>query len=89
MAAIFGSRRSSWPTVSRFIRASLEAESCQATQSQGGHRMKLHANAALDLNGRRRLCERVIVEGWTVTKAAEGAEVSVRTARKWVRRLPR
>jgi transposase InsO family protein len=48
--------------------------------------MKLHANAALSLNGRRRLCERVIVEGWTLAKAAEAAEVSVRTAPKWVRR---
>jgi transposase InsO family protein len=48
--------------------------------------MKLHANAALSLNGRRRLCERVIVDGWTLTKAAEAAEVSVRTAGKWVRR---
>jgi transposase len=48
--------------------------------------MKLHANAALSLNRRRRLCERVVVEGWTLTKAAEAAEVSVRTARKWVRR---
>jgi transposase InsO family protein len=48
--------------------------------------MKLHANAALSLNRRRRLCERVVVERWTVTKAAEAAEVSVRTARKWVRR---
>src|SRR4051794_41913358 len=48
--------------------------------------MKLHANAALSLNRRRRLCERVVVEQWTATKAAEAAEVSVRTARKWVRR---
>src|SRR5919201_620099 len=48
--------------------------------------MKLHANAALSLNRRRRLCERVVIDGWTVTKAAEAAEVSVRTARKWVRR---
>ena len=48
--------------------------------------MKLHANAALSLNRRRRLCERVVVEGWTLTKAAEAADVSVRTARKWVRR---
>src|SRR4051794_2592115 len=45
--------------------------------------MKLHANAALSLNKRRTLCHRVIVEGWTLTEAAE---VSVRTARKWVRR---
>jgi transposase len=28
----------------------------------------------------------VIVEKWTLTKAAEAAEVSLRTARKWVRR---
>src|SRR4051794_26769495 len=48
--------------------------------------MKLHANAALSLNRRRRLCERLVVEQWTATKAAEAAEVSVRTARKWVRR---
>jgi transposase len=48
--------------------------------------MKLHANAALSLNRRRRLCERVVVEEWTVTKAAEAAEVSVRTSGKWVRR---
>src|SRR4051812_42513564 len=48
--------------------------------------MKLHANAALSLNRRRRLCERVVVEKWALTKAAEAAEVSVRTARKWVRR---
>jgi len=48
--------------------------------------MKLHANAALSLNRRRRLCERVVFDEWTLTKAAEAAEVSVRTARKWVRR---
>src|SRR3954469_7852135 len=44
--------------------------------------MKLHANAALSVNRRRRLCERV-VDGWTVTEAAEAADVSVRTAREW------
>jgi transposase InsO family protein len=48
--------------------------------------MKLHANAALSLNKRRLLCERVVVEQWTLTKAAEAAEVSVRCARKWVGR---
>jgi transposase len=47
--------------------------------------MKLHGNAALSLNKRRRLVARV-EQGWTQTKAAEAAEVSVRTARKWVRR---
>jgi transposase InsO family protein len=48
--------------------------------------MKLHANAALSLNKRRMLCRRVVEEDWTVTKAAEAAEVSVRCARKWVAR---
>jgi transposase InsO family protein len=46
--------------------------------------MKLHANAALSLNKRRVLCRRVVEENWTLTKAAEAAEVSVRCARKWV-----
>jgi transposase InsO family protein len=49
--------------------------------------MKLHANAALSWNGRRRLVERVVVEGWTLTAAAEAAGVSVRCARKWVGRF--
>jgi transposase len=48
--------------------------------------MKLHANAALSLNKRRDLCRRVEMEGWTLTKAAKAAEVSVRCARKWVGR---
>jgi transposase len=48
--------------------------------------MNLHANAALSLNKRRLLCERVVDERWTVTMAAEAAEVSVRCARKWVGR---
>ncbi len=48
--------------------------------------MNLHANAALSLNKRRGLCRRVVVEGWTLTRAAEAAEVSVRCARKWVGR---
>lgn len=48
--------------------------------------MNLHANAALSLNRRRLLCRRVVDGGWTVTKAAEAAEVSVRCARKWVGR---
>src|SRR4051794_39347547 len=68
------------------MRASLEAESCQATQSQGGHRMKLHANAALSLNQRRRMVGRVVEQGWSLTKAAEAAEVSDRTCMKWVDR---
>jgi transposase InsO family protein len=48
--------------------------------------MKLHANAALSLKGRRQLCRRVVEEGWTVTEAAAAAEVSVRCARRWVGR---
>ena len=48
--------------------------------------MKLHANAALTLVKRRRLAKRVVDEQWTVTQAAEAAEVSVRCARKWVTR---
>lgn len=48
--------------------------------------MNLHANAALSLNRRRLLCRRVVDERWTLTKAAEAAEVSIRCARKWVGR---
>jgi transposase InsO family protein len=48
--------------------------------------MKLHRNAALSWSGRRRLAERVAVEGWTLVAAAEAAGVSVRCARKWVAR---
>jgi transposase InsO family protein len=46
--------------------------------------MNLHANAALSWSGRRRLCELVVEEGWTVVAAAAAAGVSVRCARKWV-----
>jgi transposase InsO family protein len=48
--------------------------------------MKLHGNAALSWHGRRRLAERVVEQGWTLTAAAEAAGVSVRCARKWVAR---
>ena len=51
--------------------------------------MRLHRNAALSWSGRRRLCERVVVGGWTLTAAAEAAGVSVRCARKWVGRYRR
>jgi transposase InsO family protein len=51
--------------------------------------MELHANAALSWSGRRRLVERVVVEGMTVTAAAAAAGVSVRCARKWVGRYRR
>src|SRR5215207_9436812 len=48
--------------------------------------MKLHANAALSLKGRELLVQRVVEEGWSLTKAAEAAEVSESTAREWARR---
>jgi transposase InsO family protein len=48
--------------------------------------MDLHGNAALSWSGRRQLARRVVVEGWTLTAAAEAAGVSVRCARKWVAR---
>src|SRR5260221_10502198 len=48
--------------------------------------MKLHANAALSLKGRRGLCRRVVDGERTLSEAAAAAEVSVRCGRKWVRR---
>jgi transposase InsO family protein len=48
--------------------------------------MNLHANAALSWTGRRRLCELVVEQGWTVAAAAQAVGVSVRCARKWVGR---
>ena len=48
--------------------------------------MNLHANAALSWTGRRRLCELVVDEGWTLAAAAASAGVSVRCARKWTSR---
>jgi transposase InsO family protein len=49
--------------------------------------MKLHGNAALSLKKRELLVGRVVEEGWSLTKAAEAAEVSERTAGGWVRRF--
>ena len=48
--------------------------------------MKLHANAALSLNQRRRLARRINEEGWSAAKVAGVQEVSQPTARKWARR---
>ena len=48
--------------------------------------MKLHGNAALTPKQRQRLARRVVEQGWSLGEAAEAAEVSERTARKWVRR---
>jgi len=48
--------------------------------------MKLHANAALSLKQRERMVLRVVERGWSITRAAEAAEVSARTCSKWVAR---
>src|SRR3954447_11577124 len=48
--------------------------------------MRLHANAALSLRQRHRMVVRVVEHGWSLTKAAEAAEVSDRTCSKWVGR---
>lgn len=49
--------------------------------------MKLHGNAALSLKKRKLLVGRVIDEQWSLAEAAAAAEVSGRTARKWVERF--
>jgi transposase InsO family protein len=49
--------------------------------------MKLHGNAALSLKKRKLLVSRVVDEGWSLTRAAAAAEVSERTAGKWVDRF--
>ncbi len=49
--------------------------------------MTLHRNARTCPNSRRLIADRVLVEGWSLTAAAEAAGVSVPTARKWVRRF--
>jgi transposase InsO family protein/transposase len=48
--------------------------------------MKLHGNAALTPNQRLRLARRVVEQDWSLGEAAGAAEVSERTARKWVAR---
>jgi len=49
--------------------------------------VKLHRNAALALHARRKLVQRVRVAGWTVKRAAAAADVSTRTAHKWLKRF--
>ena len=49
--------------------------------------MKLHANAPLGPKGRALMVRRVVDQGWSLTEAAAAAEVSERTAGKWVRRF--
>jgi transposase InsO family protein len=48
--------------------------------------MNVHANARLSPLGRRLLCERIRLDGWTVAEAAEAANVSERTAYRWLAR---
>jgi transposase InsO family protein len=48
--------------------------------------MKLHANARTCPKSRRLLVNRIEEQGWSLTKAAEAAGVSDRTARKWLAR---
>jgi len=48
--------------------------------------MRMHGNAALSLNGRRRMVLRVVEQGWSIAQAAAAAEVSERTCSKWVGR---
>jgi transposase InsO family protein len=48
--------------------------------------MKLHGNAALSFRQRERMVRRVVDHDWLVREAALAAEVSARTAGKWVAR---
>jgi transposase InsO family protein len=48
--------------------------------------MEVHANAPLSPIGRRRVVDRVVVEGWSVVAAAEAAGVSERTVYRWLAR---
>jgi transposase len=48
--------------------------------------MKLHGNAALSFRQRERMVRRVVDGGWSAREAALAAEVSARTAGKWVAR---
>ena len=53
---------------------------CRSHPVQGGHRMKLHANARTCPNSRRLIVRRIEEEGWSLAAAAEAAGVSERTA---------
>jgi transposase len=48
--------------------------------------MKLHGNARTCPNSRRLLVDRVLVQGWSVTAAAEAAGVTERTVYRWLAR---
>jgi transposase InsO family protein len=49
--------------------------------------MEVHANAPLSPIGRRRVVDRVVVEGWSVATAAEAAGVTERTVYRWLARF--
>src|SRR3954465_2217498 len=49
--------------------------------------MEVHARAPLSPIGRRRVVDRVVVEGWSVTAAAEAAGVTERTVFRWLARF--
>src|SRR5919108_6601871 len=51
--------------------------------------MEVHARAPLSPIGRRRVVDRVVVEGWSVTAAAEAAGVAERTVYRWLARFRR
>jgi transposase InsO family protein len=48
--------------------------------------MKLRANARLSVKGRELLIDRLLIQGWSLTQAAEAAGVSERTTHKWLAR---
>src|SRR4051812_36950737 len=49
--------------------------------------MLVHARAPLSPIGRRRVVDRVVVGGWSVTEAAEAAGVTDRTVFRWLARF--
>ena len=49
--------------------------------------MKLHRNHRTCPSSRGLICQRVLEEGWTVSRAAEAAGCSTRTAAKWLKRF--
>ena len=57
---------------------------CLKPPAQGGHRMKLHANARTCPKSRRLIVNESNEEGWSLAAAAEAAGVSERTAAKWL-----
>ena len=48
--------------------------------------MEVHANAPLSPIGRRRVVDRVVLEGWSVAAAAEAAGVTERSVYRWLAR---